>query len=202
MKKYAIAFILILAQTLATAQIYTGGIFHSRSAPAQMPGPVHLDDFVFDGKLRLALEDAIALALLNNTDIRVDRAQYDLSQFPVRRGDPPCDPLIISSFSPTRAVSPSASTLSGASTLSTLNQTSGISYSQMFQTGTAIGVGLNTTRSTTNSSFATVNPSFNSGLTFSLSQPLWRNRGLFPNRAGIIIAKRGVRQSEATFEAQ
>jgi len=202
MKKYAIAFILLLTRIPATAQVYTGGIFHSPSAPVQVPGPVHLDDFIFDGKLRLALEDAIVLGLLNNTDIKVNRAQYDLSQFPLRRAHQPFDPIIISSFTPTRSVAPSASTLAGASTLSTLNQTTGISYSQEFQTGTAIGVGLNTTRTTTNSSFATVNPSFTSGLTFTFSQPLWRNRGLFPNRAGIIIARRGMRQSEATFEAQ
>ena len=201
--KNLLAFLFLISMIpAATAQVYSGGIFHSRSAPAQVPGPVHLEDFVFDGKLRLALEDAIALGLLNNTDIKVDRAQYDLSQFPLRRAHQPFDPIIISSFSPTRSVSPSASTLSGASTLSTLNQTTGISFSQQFQTGTAISVGLNTTRSTTNSSFATVNPSFTSGLTFTFSQPLWRNRGLFPNRAGIIIARRGMHQSEATFEGQ
>jgi|SRR5579864_133508 len=202
MKKLAITFILLFAATFASAQIFSGGIFHSRTAPVQVPGPVHLEDFVFDGKLRLGLEDAIVLALLNNADISVNRAQYDLSQFAVQRAHQPFDPLLVSSFSPTRSVSPSASTLAGASTLSTLNQTSGITFSQAFQTGTTVGVGLNTTRSTTNSSFATVNPAFNSGLTFSLSQPLWRNRGLFPNRAGIIIAKRGVRLSQATFEAQ
>lgn len=202
MKKYSLIFILLLAPAFASAQIYSGGIFHPRKAPTQIPGPVHLGDFVFDGKLRIGLEDAIVLALLNNTDISVNRAQYDLSQFAVIRAHQPFDPLFLSSFAPTRSVSPSASSLTGASTLSTLNQTSALSFSQEFQTGTAVGVGFNTTRSTTNSSFATVNPSFNSGLTFSLSQPLWRNRGLFPNRAPIVIAKRGVRQSEATFQAQ
>ena len=202
MKKLAIAVILLLVPTFAAAQIFSGGIFHSRSAPAQVPGPVHLEDFVFDGKLRLGLEDAVVLALLNNTDVSVNRAQYDLSRFAVQRAHQPFDPLLVSNFAATRSVSPSASTLSGAATLSTLNQPLGISFSQEFQTGTAFGVGFNSTRSTTNSSFATVNPSFTSGLTFSLSQPLWRNRGLFPNRAGIMIAKRGVRQSEANFEAQ
>jgi outer membrane protein TolC len=61
---------------------------------------------------------------------------------------------------------------------------------------------MSTTRFTTNSSFATVNPSFNSGLTFSLSQPLLRGFGFFANRAPIIIAQRGVRQSRANFETQ
>src|SRR5260370_5367907 len=64
------------------------------------------------------------------------------------------------------------------------------------------GGGVGTPGESTNSRFATVNPSYASGLTFSLSQPLWRKRGLFPNRAPIIIAQRGVRLAEATFEGQ
>src|SRR5215471_16599747 len=136
----------------ASAQIFTGGIFRPRNAPTQVPGPTRLEDFVFDGKLRLGLEDAITLALLNNTDIRVNRAQNDLSPFAVQRAQQPFDPLIVSNFSPTRSVSPSASTLAGASTLSTLNQTTSFGYSQQFQTGTALGVNLATTRATTNSS--------------------------------------------------
>ena len=202
LRKFTVVVILSLAVTSASAQIYSGGIFRPRTAPTQVPGPSHLDGFVFDGKLRLALEDAVALALLNNTDINVNRAQYDLAQFAVVRAQQPFDPLIVSGFAPTRSVSPTASTLSGASTLSTLNQTSNIGFTQQFQTGTALGVSLNSTRATTNSTFSTVNPSFTSGLTFSLSQPLWRRRGLFPNRAPIIIAQRGMRQSRATFEAQ
>lgn len=201
MKKHALLALILFAME-ASAQIYTGGIFTSRPAPRQVPGPYRLEDFVFAGKLRLGLEDAITLALLNNTDIRVNHAQYDLSIFPLERAQQPFDPLIVSGFSPTRSVSPSASSLSGANTLSTLNQTWNVGYSQLFQTGTSLGVALNSTRSTTNSTFATVNPAFNSGLTFSLSQPLWRNRGLFPNRAPIIIAQRGTRQSRSNFEAQ
>jgi outer membrane protein TolC len=201
MKKHALLALILFAME-ASAQIYTGGIFTSRPAPRQVPGPYRLEDFVFAGKLRLGLEDAITLALLNNTDVRVNHAQYDLSIFPLERAQQPFDPLIVSGFSPTRSVSPSASSLSGANTLSTLNQTWNVGYSQLFQTGTSLGVALNSTRSTTNSTFATVNPAFNSGLTFSLSQPLWRNRGLFPNRAPIIIAQRGTRQSRSNFEAQ
>jgi outer membrane protein TolC len=161
-----------------------------------------LNEFVVDGKLRLGLEDAVTLAFLNNTDIKVDRAQIEISPFSVERAHAPFDPQWVSSFAPTRSVSPSVSSLQGATTLSTLNQVSNLSYTQQFLTGTTVGAGFATTRATTNSSFALVNPSFSSGLTFSLSQPLWRGRGLFPNRAPIVIAQRGVRQSHATFEAQ
>src|SRR5262249_43604119 len=184
------------------ARTSTGNLFHRPPAPAQVQGPSRVDEFIVDGKLRLGLEDAILLTLLNNSDVNVDRAQFDLSQFPVRRARSPFDPLFVAGFAPTRSTSPSASALNGASTLSQLTQTATTGYSQQFQTGTGISVGLSTTRFTTNSSFATVNPSFTSGLSFSLSQPLLRRFGLFANRAPIIIAQRGVRQSRANFEAQ
>jgi outer membrane protein len=187
---------------LAPAKSSTGSLFHRPIAPAQVQGPSRVDEFIVEGKLRLSMEDAILLTLLNNSDVNVDRAQFDLSQFAVLRAHAPFDPLFVAGFTPTRSVSPSSSSLNGASTLSTLNQTTSTGYSQQFVSGTNLNVGLSSTRFTTNSSFATVNPSFTSGLTFSLSQPLLRGFGVFANRAPIIIAQRGVRQSRANFEAQ
>lgn len=184
------------------AKSWPVNVFQRPVAPVQLPGPARLEDFVVNGKLRLGLEDALLLALLNNSDISVNRATFEISGFAVQRAHQPFDPLITAGFVPTRSVLPSTSTLNGAATLSQLTQTSTAGYSQQFQTGTTVGVGFNTTRLTTNSSFATVNPSFNSGLTFSLSQPLWRRAGLFANRAPIVIARRGVKQSKAAFESQ
>ena len=204
--------LLLLAALCSSAQVLPSELTPRRSTPAissidlrpprKVPGPSRVDEFVVNGKLRLGLEDAILLTLLNNSDVKVDRAQFDLSQFAVQRAHSPFDPLFIAGFAPTRSTSPSASSLIGASTLSTLNQTSTTGYSQQFQSGTGVTVGMSTTRATTNSTFATVNPSFSSGLTFSLSQPLLRRFGFFANRAPIIIAQRGVRQSRATFESQ
>jgi outer membrane protein TolC len=193
---------LLLTAGSASSQILPGVLSSQAKAPTQVPGPIRLNEFVYEGKLRLSLEDAIALALVNNTDIRVDRAQWDISPFAVRRAHAPFDPQWVNSFAPTRAISPTASALSGATTLSTLNQVSASGYTQEFFTGTTVGAAFASTRTTTNSSFATVNPSFSSGLTFSLSQPLWRDRGLFPNRAPIVIAELGVHQSRAAFAGQ
>jgi outer membrane protein TolC len=202
MTKNTLVLLVLLAAVSVPAQVIPGVFSHGAKGPSQVPGPSRLNEFVVDGKLRLGLEDAITLALLNNTDIKVDRAQFDIAPFSVQRAHAPFDPQWVSSFAPTRSVSPSASSLQGATTLSTLNQVSNLSYTQEFLTGTTVGAGFATTRATTNSSFAFVNPSFSSGLTFSLSQPLWRGRGLFPNHAPIVLAQRGVRQSQANFEAQ
>ncbi len=202
MTKNRVVVFLLLAVASACAQVLPGVFTHETKAPTQVPGPSRLNEFVVGGKLRLGLENAITLALLNNTDIRVDRTQYDIAHFAVQRAHAPFDPQWVSSFAPTRTTSPSASALNGAPTLSTLNQVSNLGYSQEFLTGTTAGASFTSTRATTNSSFAIVNPSFASGLTFSLSQPLWRNRGLFPNRAPIVLAQRGVKQSRAAFQAQ
>jgi outer membrane protein len=206
MKKLTLALALLAACTPAQAQFsardYSGSIFHSRTSPQQISAPSGLEDHIIAGRLRLTLDDAVTLALLNNSDINAQRAQADLANFSVQRAHAPFDPVFISSFAPTRSTSASTSSLNGASTLSTLNQSSQAQFSQQFLTGGNLSVGMNTTRFTTNSSFATVNPSFSSGLTFSLSQPLWRRFGLFVNRAPIVIAQRGVKQSRATLEAQ
>jgi len=191
-----------LMPEIKPARVSTGHLFSRPAAPGQVQAPSRVDDFISSGKLRLSLEDAILLTLLNNSDVNVNRAQFDLSQFAVQRAYSAFDPLLVAGFTPTRSTSPSASTLIGASTLSTLSQTTSTGYSQTFQSGTGLSVGLSTTRFTTNSSFATVNPSFTSGLTFSVSQPLMRRFGMFANRAPILIAQRGVRQSRANFEAQ
>src|SRR6202021_2118768 len=45
-------------------------------------------------------------------------------------------------------------------------------------------------------------PSLSSYLGFQFTQPLLRNRWLFANRAPLVIARRNVRASRATFEAQ
>jgi outer membrane protein TolC len=206
-KKHTLALMFLFCSAFTHAQVssspgYVGTLFHRPSPPVQLPGPAHLEDFVKDGKLRLGLDDALLLTLENNTDINVDRIQYDLSRFALPRAYGIFDPSITAGFSPTRSVSPTTSSLQGAATLSSLNQTTNINYTQEFQTGTMFGAGLITTRSTSNSSFSIVNPSFFSGLTFSVGQPLWRKGGIFANRAPIMIAQRGIRQSQATFQAQ
>ncbi len=171
-------------------------------SPLHVPGPEGLRNYVVDGKLRLTLEDAMRLTLANNTDVRINQLRVEESRFAVQRAYQPFDPTSISSFNVTRSFLPSITTLAGAPTVSNLNQAAQVGYSQTFQTGTSANLQLSGSKFDTNSSFATFNPSIQSALNFSLTQPLLRNRGFFPNRAPIVIAQRNLNQSRATFEAQ
>lgn len=198
---------LALAAPAARAQTFPSPgwfreVVQRPAAPVQIPGPEGLRDYLQAGKLRLTLADAIRLTLANNTDVRVNQLTYELALFPIRRAYQPFDPVLISSFNTTRSNSPTSSQLQGAQTLSSLAQQSQFSYAQAFQTGTSYGIGFSANKSSTNSRFATFNPSIFTSLNFTVSQPLLRNRGVFPNRAPIAIARRNYKQSGANFEAQ
>jgi outer membrane protein len=170
--------------------------------PTQLAGPEKLRDFVVDGKLQLSLDQAIQLALVNNTSIRIDELSYQNSWYNVLAAHSPFDPILGANASASRGTSPQPSQLGGASILSSLGQTVGLNLTQFLATGTTVTVGTSASRSSSNSSFNTFNPSYNAGLNFGVTQSLLRGRGLFINRAPIVIAQRGIQQSRDNFEAQ
>jgi HAE1 family hydrophobic/amphiphilic exporter-1 len=171
--------------------------------PAQLKGPEHLRDFVVDGKLRLSLDQAIQLALANNTNIRIDELSYQGAWYNVLAAHSPFDPIFTSSFSAMRSTTPTGtSQLAGVTALNTssLNQSGSIGISQFFPTGTTV------TASTSASRFSdinsAINPAWSPSLNLFFNQPLLKNRGLFVNRAQIVIAQRGLQQSRDNFESQ
>src|SRR5205807_3262930 len=111
-------------------------------------------------------------------------------------------PILQAGFNTLRSTSPTFTQLAGAHTLSALNQVSQISYTQTFLNGTTFQAGFSATKFSSNSTFNFFNPSIASSLNFQFAQPLLRNRWLFANQAPLVIARRNVRQSLATFEAQ
>jgi outer membrane protein TolC len=189
------------AQTFPTPD-YLRRLMFQPAMPTQVPGPEGLRDHVVDGKLRLTLEDAIRLTLANNTDVRIDHLQIDQSKFNLLHAYQPFDPTTVSSFNTSRSLSPSITILAGAPTASSLSQQAQFGYSQTFQTGTTANIQFSGNKFDTNSTFATFNPSIAASLGFTLTQPLLRNRGLFPNRVPIVIAQRSLKQTRANFEAQ
>src|SRR5438445_1082242 len=174
---------------------------HQEPAPRLAP-PQGLQDHASNGKLVLSLDDTIRLALANNTDIRLDRSPIEFAQNNLARAHSPFDPVATSSFADIRAKSLTTSTLQGASILSDLTQTTQLGYKETFLTGTNLQAAFNASKFSTNSSFNTVNPALSTKVQFTVSQPLLRNFGLFPNRAPILIAQRNLKQARANFTAQ
>ena len=186
------------AQNASPTERYLG--IGGKQKPAEpLLAPQDLKDHVVNGKLVLSLDDCIRLALSYNTDIHLDHNQIETAENNLQRVYAPFDPLLTSSFTDQRAKSPTSTQLSGASILNVLTQETQIGYSQTFQTGTNFQGSFIADKSSTNSSFNTLNPATATTLQFTLTQPLLRNRGLFPNRAPILIAQRNLKQAHASF---
>ena len=189
------------AQTFPMPE-YFRGIFSRPGITTQAPGPESLRDFVVDGKLRISLADTIRLTLSNNTEVRINQLQYDASSFAIDRAYQPFDPVFTSSFTSNRSTTPTTDQLAGAATLSTLSQSTNLGFSQRFFTGTQYNIAFTGTRNTTNSVFSNFNPSLAANLNFNVSQPLLRNRGLLPQKAPLVVARRNQQQSRHTFLSQ
>jgi outer membrane protein TolC len=197
-----VTLVLFLAAGLAGAQTFPTPRFFQRffsrpNLPSQVPGSKGIDAYVKDGKLSLGLEDMIALTLANNTDVRMNSLNLQLSALSLKRAYSPFDPLFTSSFSPAGSKSYSSTDPDGADF--GLSHATGFGYEQTLQTGTSYAVDLSSSRYTGDEYTF---PNYTSSLKFSFSQPLLRGRGFLPNRAPIVIAQRSVKQSHADFEAQ
>ncbi len=169
--------------------------------------PQHLHDYLKDGKLRLQLRDAILLALENNSNIQIDETQVEAQKFVLLGAYKPFDPLIQGVANANRYSYQGYTQLQGvgdntSATQNQLTQAFQASYTQTFSTGTTFAANISSTRTSTNSSFYFYNPYYNTTAGLQFTQPLLRNAGRFVTNAPVVIARRALHQSQASFEAQ
>ena len=127
--------------------------------------------------MRLSLSEAVALAVANNQDLNVSVYTAEASRYVVFSNVGIFDPLAEASLVRSHAEQPAATQLSGAQ----VNQSDTTDFStrltQLAPTGGTFSLGISANRNSTNSTFFFVNPSYTTGLTLSLTQPLLRNFG-------------------------
>ena len=198
---FAVTEIFANAQQSNRREMYLGISAKHKSA-VPLPPPSGLQDHVANGKLVLTLDDTIRLALANNTDIHLNYSQVELAQNNLVRSHQFFDPLTTASFSDQRATFPTTTQIQGAPLLTSLLQETTFGYAQTFQTGTKFEAAFIADKLSTNDAFSFVNPSISTSLTLTVTQPLLRNFGLFPNRAPILIAQRNLRESRSAFHGE
>jgi outer membrane protein TolC len=174
---------------------------------SKLSPPPHVLDYVIEGRLHLRLEDAVHLALENNSNIRIAETQVEAQKFTLLGAYKPFDPLFQSSANVNRSSLSGTTQLQGVgntnnAALNTLSQTVQASYTQTFMTGTNIFTAFSSNRNSTNSTFFFLNPYVSSTMTLQFTQPLLRNAGRFVNTGPLVIARRALQQSRASFEAQ
>ena len=152
--------------------------------------------------LSLSLQDAIAMALGKNRDIEIERASIQMSEQDLLAARGAYDPTVGATTYFQSHTIPTSSILQGAANFKLTDNT--LVYSPTFQqqlpTGGNYILNFDNSHLSTTNSFASIQPSYNSTLTFSFSQPLLRNFKLDRNRRQILVAKRRLDLSDSQFK--
>jgi outer membrane protein len=113
------------------------------------------------------------------------------------------DPTLTGTLQLERANFPLSNTVTtGVPTLQQNTGTANFSYNQGFWTGTALSVGFNNSRQTTNNLFTTLNPTLNSNFRATLRQRLLQGFGIGNQTRFIRIAKNNLQISDEAFRNQ
>jgi HAE1 family hydrophobic/amphiphilic exporter-1 len=193
-----------------TYRVLTAGLFvpaciafaqESASLPA--PREFNLPPRIgISGERPLTLNEALALALSSNRDIDMSRIDQERAGYNLTSAEGVFDPRIGGTASYQKVVTPVSSSLGGSTTGATTNK-NGIIDPQF--SGALPGIGssysmdLSSSRTTTNNSFATLNPQYPSALTFSYTQPLLRGLRYDDNRRRIEVAKKNTSLTDEQF---
>jgi len=150
----------------------------------------------------LTLQDALAMALANNKDIDGSRIDRDKAINNVSGAKGSFDPRIGGTASFQKNVAPVASSLGGSTTGAVINR-NGLADPQFSGSlpwfGTSYQLDFSSSRTTTNNSFAQLNPQYPTSLNFSFTQPLWRNLRYDDNRHRLEAAKKNVALTDEQF---
>jgi outer membrane protein TolC len=134
--------------------------------------------------------------------LRVQRHVLEQARLGIEREIGIYDVNLAATLSTSHDESPSSSELEGAAVQISDRDVASVSASQLFPTGGAVSLGTSATKLETNSIFFDLNPSYSSGLDFSLSQPLLRNFGKGATEFALTIARLDSGQSREAFTEQ
>ena len=148
----------------------------------------------------LTLKDAIELALENNADIEVARKTEAMAEFDLQSARGIYQTRLSGQTYYERSTVPNVSVFSSnqTTTQGTLLGNAGLQgYVPNF--GTILTSNFNNQSVTSNNSITILSPQFNSGLSFGVTQPLFRGRRFDVNRRTIEIAKRNIGLTDTQF---
>lgn len=149
----------------------------------------------------LTLREAITLALENNKDIEVTRKNVRIAEFDLQAARGVYEPRFSGQTFYERATTPNISFFAPQITKTTNSSFGGNAGLQAFvpRFGTILSATANSQRVGTDNPISIISPQYNSSLTFSVTQPLFRGRGFDQNRRTIEIAKRNLSLTDTQF---
>jgi len=150
----------------------------------------------------LAMQDAIALALQNNLDIEQFRQSVRISEYNLFSLRGFYDYTTAAAVGFRNSITPASSSLSGANAGSLTSKSLFYNFTanKNFEaTGSNLFVEFDNSRNRSSNAFSSLNPQYNTNLTFTYTQPLLRNFSLDSARRGIQLAKKTLDLSDSQF---
>ena len=180
-------------------RIFYGNYTSPLTESLEARGKETLADLVRDGKIQLAPEDAVRLALEHNVDINVERYGPYLSMWDVEKARGVLNATLNLDANLNRTVTPSSSALQGGTSVLNLQNLYNFLWHKPLSFGMDVDLNYNTQRMRGNSSFLSLNPSLQPGLGLTLTQHLLRDFGRVSRTRFIKIARNNYGISEETF---
>lgn len=149
----------------------------------------------------VTLQQALALALANNTDLRIQRLGPLGARASVRSAQSIFDPTVSADVSFDRSVQPAGSALAGALTTQGHNLNAGGGLRKTLLTGGQLSFSWRNNRFVSNSSFAGLVPQYTTTFSASLNQPLLRDFGWRFSTLLVRVARTGETASIYQYEA-
>jgi HAE1 family hydrophobic/amphiphilic exporter-1 len=149
----------------------------------------------------LTLREAIALAFDHNKDIEVTRENVRIAEFDLQAARGVYEPRFTGQTYYEKATVPNISFFTPQITKVTNDSfvvNAGFqAYIPRF--GTVLQATANNTRLASSNPVSIISPQFNSGVTFSVTQPIFRGRSFDQNRRQIEVAKRNLSLTDTQF---
>ncbi|MBX7223027.1 MAG: TolC family protein [Blastocatellia bacterium] len=150
----------------------------------------------------LTLRNAVLLALAKNPDIEIQRIGVQQANYDYARSLGAYDLTFGTQFFFETRATPTTSLIggagpSGAVTNDTLTST--VNFNQLLKSGGKITVDFNNSRTSTDNSFAGLNPTYNSLLGVTFTQPLLRNYKLDQSRRQTLLTKKKLDITDSQF---
>ncbi len=170
----------------------------AREEFAKSPPPLRRSAETPD-RLTLSIEECRALAMQNNLDLAVKLLDPTITRENVTQAEARFESLFSASVRDSIFDQPTDTSLNGSSVKSLSGD---VGFRIPLRTGGTITLNMPLSRTETDNQFATLNPSFTSDVSISLSQPLLRNAGVRSNTHAIRVAQYQSQISEAATKLE
>jgi outer membrane protein TolC len=147
----------------------------------------------------LSLPEAIRIGLESASPVREARQDFIAAREVVRREKGSFDPSLFADFSRSSDDAKTASAFAGAPVLKTRESTGSAGARIRSSFGTDLTAGVSARRTTTNSSFASLNPQYDAFGSLTLTQPLLKGFGP-ASRQDLTAAERSLEAARAGYE--